>query len=102
MVPGDRGPESSRELPSTGYQLPAYVVSTASGRLVSITCLEFCYTLAAKRMKLPVMTTFFMCASIGNLFTAAVNLVIQNPDGSSKRAGADWYFFFVCATVTTA
>ena len=37
-----------------------------------------------------------------NVFTAAVNFIIQNPDGSSKLAGASYFYFFVGAMLVTA
>ena len=35
-----------------------------------------------------------MSVSLGNLFTAVVNTVIQNPDGSSSLEGASYFLFF--------
>jgi POT family proton-dependent oligopeptide transporter len=35
-----------------------------------------------------------LSVSFGNAFTAVVNQFIQNPDGSSKLAGPDYYLFF--------
>ncbi|MBW2191530.1 MAG: hypothetical protein JRG93_18480 [Deltaproteobacteria bacterium] len=43
-----------------------------------------------------------MSVSIGNLFTAAVNFFIQNPDGTSKLDGASYYLFFALAMAITA
>ena len=48
------------------------------------------------------MAFFLMSISIGNLFTAAVNFFIQNPDGSSKLEGPDYYLFFAGAMAVTA
>jgi POT family proton-dependent oligopeptide transporter len=31
---------------------------------------------------------------VGNLFTSMVNKFIQNPDGTLRLAGADYYLFF--------
>ncbi|MDD9941715.1 MAG: POT family MFS transporter [Myxococcales bacterium] len=93
---------SAGDAPSIGYQLLAYVVLTAAEILISITCLEFSYTQAPNRMKSLVMATFLMSVSVGNLFTAAVNKVIQNADGTSKLAGADYYLFFAGAMFATA
>ena len=53
-------------------------------------------------MKSLVMAFFLMSVSIGNLFTAAVNFFIQNDDGTSKLAGADYYLFFSAAMLVTA
>jgi POT family proton-dependent oligopeptide transporter len=40
------------------------------------------------------MSFFYLSISAGNLFTAAVNQVIQNPDGTSKLEGAMYHLFF--------
>jgi POT family proton-dependent oligopeptide transporter len=53
-------------------------------------------------MKSLVMGAFLMSVSIGNLFTAAVNFFIQNPDGTSKLEGASYYIFFAGAMALTA
>jgi POT family proton-dependent oligopeptide transporter len=45
-------------------------------------------------MKSLVMSFFYLSISMGNLFTAAVNQFIQNPDGSSKLDGAMYHLFF--------
>jgi POT family proton-dependent oligopeptide transporter len=88
--------------PFIGWQLLAYVVLTAAEVMVSITCLEFSYTQAPKTMKSFVMAFFMLSISLGNLFTSAVNFFIQNPDGSSKLAGADYFFFFTALMTVTA
>jgi POT family proton-dependent oligopeptide transporter len=88
--------------PSIGWQLLAFVILTCSEVMVSITCLEFSYTQAPKALKSLVMAFFLMSISLGNLFTSAVNFFIQNPDGSSKLEGADYYLFFAAAMTATA
>jgi len=40
--------------------------------------------------------------AVGNLFTSAVNFFIQNDDGSSKLAGADYFWFFTLLMLATA
>ena len=40
------------------------------------------------------MAGFLMSVSIDNLFTAAVNYVITQPDGSSSLEGPSYYLFF--------
>ncbi|MBW2274012.1 MAG: POT family MFS transporter [Deltaproteobacteria bacterium] len=90
------------ETPSIAWQLLAYVIMTAAEVLVSITCLEFSYTQAPRRMKSLVMGCFLLSVSFGNAFTAAVNLFIQNPDGSSKLAGPDYYLFFAATMALAA
>ena len=88
--------------PSIAWQLLAYVVLTSAEVMVSITCLEFSYTQAPRRMKSFVMAFFMMSIAAGNLFTSAVNFLIRNPDGSSKLEGADYYLFFTGLMLLTA
>jgi POT family proton-dependent oligopeptide transporter len=88
--------------PSIGWQALAYVILTAAEVMVSITCLEFSYTQAPKKMKSLIQAVFLLSISVGNAFTAAVNAFIQNEDGSSKLAGASYYWFFVIAMLVTA
>ena len=90
------------ETPSIGWQLLAYVVLTAGEVMVSITCLEFSYTQAPRAMKSFVMAFFMLSISLGNLFTSAVNFMINNPDGSSRLAGADYFLFFTLLMLATA
>ncbi|MDB6021058.1 MAG: TGF-beta receptor type extracellular region [Pedosphaera sp.] len=80
--------------PNIGWQFLAYSFLMGAEILVSITGLEFSYTQAPKAMKSMMMSFFLAAVSVGNLFTAAVNLFIQNPDGTSKLAGASYYLFF--------
>ena len=70
--------------------------------MVSITCLEFSYTQAPRTKKAFVMAFFMLSISLGNLLTSAVNFFIQNPDGSSKLAGADYFWFFTLLMLATA
>jgi POT family proton-dependent oligopeptide transporter len=85
----DRG-----EMPHISWQLFAYIALTSAEVMVAITCLEFSYTQAPNRMKSFIMAFFMMSIAAGNLFTSAVNFFIQNPDGSSKLEGAEYYWFF--------
>jgi POT family proton-dependent oligopeptide transporter len=66
------------ETPSIMWQVAAYVIITAAEVFVSITCLEFSYTQAPKKMKSFIMGLFLMSVSMGNLFTSAVNVIIQD------------------------
>jgi POT family proton-dependent oligopeptide transporter len=88
--------------PPIFWQFLAYLVLTAAEIMVSITCLEFSYTQAPKKMKSFIMAVFLLSVSLGNAFTAVVNKLIQNPDGSSKLAGAGYYWFFTIAMLVTA
>ena len=80
--------------PHITWQIFAYLLLTSAEVMVSITCLEFSYTQAPKTMKSFVMAFYFLSVAIGNLFTSAVNFFIQNDDGSSKLAGAEYFWFF--------
>ncbi len=84
------------------WQIVAYIILTAAEVMISITCLEFSYTQAPKKMKSLVMGLFFMSVSLGNVFTAAVNYFIQNEDGTSKLPGASYYWFFTAAMLIVA
>jgi POT family proton-dependent oligopeptide transporter len=88
--------------PSVGWLVLAYVFLTSAEVMVSITALEFSYTQAPKRMKSFIMAIFLLSISLGNVFTAVVNAVIMEPDGTSKLAGASYYWFFVGVMVATA
>jgi POT family proton-dependent oligopeptide transporter len=88
--------------PHIGWQLVSYVVLTSAEVMVSITCLEFSYTQAPKTMKSFVMAFFMMSIAAGNLLTSAVNFMIRNEDGTSKLAGADYYWFFTLLMFATA
>jgi proton-dependent oligopeptide transporter, POT family len=94
-------PEAAR-WPSVGWQLAAYVVITAAEILVSITCLEFSYTQAPTQMKSLVMSLYLLSVSLGNLFTAAVNMATRDSAGHSTLTGASYYWFFAgCMAVAT-
>lgn len=87
--------------PHISWQVFAYIIITAGEVMVSITCLEFSYTQAPRTMKSFIMALFFMSAAIGNLFTGTVNFFIQNPDGSSKLEGMDYFLFFTIVMFVT-
>ncbi|UCG59847.1 MAG: POT family MFS transporter [Phycisphaerales bacterium] len=87
--------------PSVGWQAFAYVILTAAEVMVSITALEFSYTQAPKKMKTFIQTFYLLSISLGNAFTAVVNWFIENEDGTSKLAGASYYWFFVIAMLAT-
>ena len=89
-------------MPNITWQILAYIVLTAAEVMVSITCLEFSYTQAPHRMKSFVMAFFLLSVAAGNLFTSLVNFFIQNEDGSSKLAGADYFLFFTVLMFVTA
>jgi len=80
--------------PNIVWQLLAFVVITAAEVMVSITCLEFSYTQAPRALKSVVMALFLLSISLGNAFTALVNVFIQNDDGSVVLEGPAYYWFF--------
>ena len=84
------------------WQLGCYIIMTAAEILVSITALEFSYTQAPKHMKSVVMGAFLMSVALGNMFTAAVNFFIQNPDGSTALDGPSYYLFLAGTMAVTA
>jgi POT family proton-dependent oligopeptide transporter len=90
------------DAPSIAWQVLAYVLLTSAEVMVSVTCLEFSYTQAPRKMKSFVMAFFMMSVAVGNLFTSAVNFFIQNDDGSSKLAGASYFWFFTGLMLITA
>ena len=90
------------QTPSIVWQLLSYVFLTAAEVMVSITCIEFSYTQAPKKMKSFVMAGFMLSVSLGNGFTALVNWLIQNKDGSSKLVGAEYFLFFAGAMLLAA
>ncbi len=88
--------------PNIAWQILAYAFITAAEIFISITCLEFSYTQAPKKMKSIIMGFFFISFSMGNAFTAAVNYLIQNENGTSKLEGADYFLFFAGVMLVTA
>ncbi|MBN2138909.1 MAG: POT family MFS transporter [Sedimentisphaerales bacterium] len=88
--------------PSIGWHFFAYIILTAAEVMVSITCLEFSYTQAPKKMKSFIMAIYLLSVTLGNAFTAAVNYIIENEDGTRKLPGASYYWFFVGAMFVTA
>ena len=88
--------------PSIGWTILAHLILAAAEVMVSITCLEFSYTQAPKKMKSFVMSVFFLSITLGNVFTASVNAFIQNEDGSSKLEGSSYFWFFAIMMLLTA
>ncbi len=81
-------------VPPISWQLLGFVVITAAEVMVSITCLEFSYTQAPLKLKSLIMGIFLLSVSLGNAFTAFVNFLIQNPDGTVILTGPAYYWFF--------
>ena len=88
--------------PSVNWQFLAYIILTLGETMVSITGLEFSYTQAPNKMKSAVMALWLFTVSMGNLFTAAVNYFIRNPDGTAKMDDQHYYLFFAGLMVVAA
>jgi proton-dependent oligopeptide transporter, POT family len=88
--------------PTIWWQLLAFVMLTVAEVMVSITCLEFSYTQAPKKMKSLIMGLYLLSNALGNAFTAGVNFCIENRDGTSKLPGASYYWFFTGLMLVTA
>ena len=86
--------------PNILWLILAYLILTSAEVMVSITCLEFSYTQAPKKMKSFIMAVFLLSISLGNAFTAGVNWVMER--GWLKLAGASYYWFFVIVMLVTA
>lgn len=90
------------QTPNIIWQIVAYFVLTLAEVMVSITCLEFSYTQAPKKIKSFIMAFFLASVALGNAFAALVNMFIENPDGTNKLEGANYYWFFTGTMLVTA
>lgn len=90
------------QTPHIVWQIVAFAALTAAEVMVSVTFLEFAYTQAPKKLKSLVMCIYLWAVSLGNLFTSFVNWLIQNPDGSVKLKGANYFFFFIAVMLVTS
>lgn len=90
------------ERPTVWWQLLGFGFMTAAEILISITCLEYSYTQAPPRLKSLVMSIYLCSIGTGDFFTAIVNKVIQNADGTSKLTGPQYYWFFTELMLVTA
>ncbi len=80
--------------PNVNWQFLAYAILTMGEAMVSITGLELSYTQAPNKMKSAIMAAWLFTVSMGNFFTAGVNFIILNPDGSAKMTDLQYYLFF--------
>ena len=87
--------------PTIWWQMLAYWFMTAGEVLISIPALEFAYTQAPKSMKSFISSLYLLSISLGNLFIALVNKFIQNPDGTVKLEGPNYYWFFTILLLAT-
>lgn len=80
---------------NVSWQLWSYVLMTTAEVLVYFTALEFSYTQAPPSMKSFVMALNLLSVTVGNLFTFAVNsLMDNNTQFKSAMQGANYYWFF--------
>ena len=86
--------------PNILWLILAYLILTSAEVMVAITCLEFSYTQAPKKMKSFIMAVFLLSISLGNAFTAVVNWGIEK--GWLKLPGASYYWFFTIVMLVTA
>jgi POT family proton-dependent oligopeptide transporter len=86
--------------PNISWQILGFVVLTAAEVLVSVTHIEFAYTQAPRKMKSLVMCTYLVSISLGNLFTAGINALLQK--GVLKLQGANYFLFFAAVMFAAA
>lgn len=72
---------------SVGWQIPAYIVLTASEIMVSISGLEFAYTQAPRSMKSTITSFWLLTTALGNFLTAVVSYM--NP----FQGALEFYFY---------
>jgi POT family proton-dependent oligopeptide transporter len=87
--------------PSIWWQVLAYWFITSGEVMISIPALEFAYTQAPKSMKSFISSLNLLSVSLGNLFISLVNRFIQNPDGTVKLKGPNYYWFFTILLLVT-
>ena len=88
--------------PNIGWQFLGFVIISLAEIMVSITCLEFAYTQAPKKLKSLIMSLNLLSISLGNAVTAGINFFIKNADGTSKLPGASYFNFFAGMMLVTA
>jgi POT family proton-dependent oligopeptide transporter len=88
--------------PNISWQILAFILLSAGEIMVSVTHLEFAYTQAPPKFKSLAMCTYLWAISLGNVFTAIVDHVIQNPDGTVRLQGAEYFWFFTKVLLVTA
>lgn len=95
-------PLGAFDLPNVGWHLLAYVFITAAEVFISITCLEFSYTQAPKKMKSLIMGCYMaFSVALGNAFTAGLNFWLDS-SGSVSLDGPRYYLFFAGLMFATA
>jgi POT family proton-dependent oligopeptide transporter len=80
--------------PNMMWQVLAYAILTAGEVLVSVSGLEYAYSMAPPQMKSTVMAIWFFTVFVGNLFVSLINKSIESMGFFSQFKGADYYWFF--------
>jgi POT family proton-dependent oligopeptide transporter len=80
--------------PSLAWQVPQYLLLTASEVLVSVTGLQFSYTQAPRSMRSTIMSIWLLTVFLGNLLTFTVQFV--------KLSGAAYFAFFAALMLAAA
>lgn len=94
-----------RRGPTIYWHLLAFIIISLAEIMVSITCLEFAYTQAPKRLKSLIMSLNLMSIALGNAITAAVNFLIpalRKLFGPDTLQGSSYFLFFALLMLATA
>ncbi|MFL5261871.1 MAG: POT family MFS transporter [Anaeromyxobacteraceae bacterium] len=81
--------------PSALWQIPQYLLLTASEVLVSVTGLEFSYTQAPRAMKSTIMSIWYLTVALGNLLTATISAL-------NRFQGPAYFWFFAALMLVGA
>jgi POT family proton-dependent oligopeptide transporter len=76
------------------WQLLAYVILTASEIMVSITGLEYAFSMSPKELKSTVMSLWFFTVFAGNILVSLINNSIHSGGFFSNFTGASYFLFF--------
>jgi POT family proton-dependent oligopeptide transporter len=81
--------------PNVIWQFLAYTILTAGEVLISITGLEYAYTMAPKTMKSTIMSFWLLTVSLGNILVTLINNSKTNGGFFAKFEGAGYYWLFL-------
>ncbi len=76
------------------WQIFAFLLLAMAEILIFITGIEIAYTHAPNSMKSLFSALYLLSISLGNVFTAIVNRVIEDPNGNSIISGSAYFWFF--------
>lgn len=83
---------AASQSPSVAYIVVCYGILTAAEVLISVTALEMAYALANKAVKSTIGSFYTLSIAIGNLITALINLILDQPTFSISDANYIWLF----------